>query len=123
MRELRKQKQAAIEAVARHFSATWEGGEEPADAYVTIAAKRVAVEVVTIKRVGNRRGDAKPRLRIDRVALLLVGGLQHALHGSVPNGKRVEMTNMAPIRLSGKTGDEMHDQIQWYLAHRSAERD
>src|SRR5205085_9899147 len=93
MSELRKQKQAAIEAVARHFSATWEGGEEPADAYVTIAAKRVAVEVVTIKRVGNRRGDAKPRLRFDRVALRLVGGLQAALHGSVPDGKPA----LAPI--------------------------
>src|SRR6059058_2662523 len=40
MSELRKQKQAAIEAVARHFSATWEGGEETADAYVTHPRER-----------------------------------------------------------------------------------
>jgi len=123
MSELRKQKQAAIEAVARHFSATWEGGEEPADAYVTIAAKRVAVEVVTIKRVGNRRGDAKPRLRFDRVALRLVGGLQAALHGSVPDGKTVLVTITAPIRLAAKTAAALEDQIRSHLAHRSAQRE
>ena len=123
MSELRKQKQAAIEAVARHFSATWEGGEEPADAYVTIAAKRVAVEVVTIKRVGNRRGDAKPRLRFDRVALRLVGGLQAALHGSVPDGKTVLVTITAPIRLAAKTAAALEEQIRSHLAHRSAQRE
>ncbi|HEY2444605.1 MAG TPA: hypothetical protein VGI20_02575 [Rhizomicrobium sp.] len=40
MRESRTQKQAAIEAVVRHFSASWEMDEEGSpNAYVTIAGK------------------------------------------------------------------------------------
>jgi hypothetical protein len=45
MNELRKQEQAAIEAVAGHFSATWEKGEGPPDAYIAIGGKRIAVEI------------------------------------------------------------------------------
>jgi hypothetical protein len=47
---MRKQKQAAIEAIARHFSATWEKGEDPPDAYLMFARKRIAIEVATIKQ-------------------------------------------------------------------------
>src|SRR5262249_5743688 len=40
---LRKREQAAIEAVAGHFSATWEKGEGPPDAYIASARKRKPV--------------------------------------------------------------------------------
>ena len=33
MRDLKKQERTAIEAVARRFSATWEKGSDPPDAY------------------------------------------------------------------------------------------
>ena len=77
MSGLRKHERAALEAVARHFSATWEKGEIPPDAYLTIARKRIAVEVTTIKqRIADRGGLTTPRLRFDRVALGLVRRLQ-----------------------------------------------
>ena len=80
MSGLRKHERAALEAVARHFSATWEKGEGPPDAYLTIARKRVAVEVTTIKqRIADRGGLTTPRLRFDRVALGLVRRLQARL--------------------------------------------
>ena len=57
MPKLRKREQAAIEAVARHFSATWEkGGEDSPYAYVTIPGKRIAVEVTAIKHRIAERG-------------------------------------------------------------------
>jgi hypothetical protein len=57
MSKLRKREQAAIEAVARHFSATWEiGKEDSPDAYVTIAGKQIAVEVTAIKRTTGAKG-------------------------------------------------------------------
>jgi hypothetical protein len=59
-----KRERAALEAVARHFSVTWEKGEAPPDAYLTIARKRIAVEVTTTKlRIAERGGLTKPRLR------------------------------------------------------------
>ena len=74
-----KRERAALEAVARHFSATWEKGEAPPDAYLTIARKRIAVEVTTTKlRIAERGGLTKPRLRFDRVALGFVRRLQAA---------------------------------------------
>jgi hypothetical protein len=50
MSGLGKRARAALEAVAGHFSATWEKGEAPPDAYLTIARKRIAVEVTTTKQ-------------------------------------------------------------------------
>ena len=39
MRDLTKQERAAIEAVARRFSATWEQGSDPPDACIRVAGK------------------------------------------------------------------------------------
>ena len=79
-----KRERAALEAVARHFSETWEKGEAPPDAYLTIAGKRIAVEVTTTKlRIAERGGLTKPRLRFDRVALGFVRRLQAALEDNI----------------------------------------
>jgi hypothetical protein len=120
MSALRKHEQAAIKAVARHFRATWEKGEDPPDAYVTIAGKRIAVAVTTIKqRTADRGGLTKPRLRFDKVALRLVRALQAALRESVPDGRTVMLTITAPIRLPAKTAAALEDKIRIYLARRS----
>jgi hypothetical protein len=114
MSGLRKREQAAIEAVARHFSATWEtGGEESPDAYLTIAGKRIAVDVTAIKQKIAERGSlAKPRLRFDRVALGLVADLQAALRESIPIGQTVIVTVTAPIRLPSKTAAALEEKIR-----------
>ena len=74
MRDLKKQERTAIEAVARRFSATWEKGSDPPDAYIMVAGKRVAVDITTLKRRGTDQGNAaKPRLKFDKVATRLIG--------------------------------------------------
>ena len=79
MSGLGQRERDVLAAVARHFSATWEKGEAPPDAYLTIAGKRIAVEVTTTKlRIAERGGLTKPRLRFDRVALGFVRRLQAA---------------------------------------------
>ena len=121
MSGLRKHERAALEAVARHFSATWEKGEDPPDAYLTIARKRVAVEVTTIKqRIADRGGLTTPHLRFDKVALGLVRRLQARLCESVPDGKTVILTITAPIRVPAKTTAALEDKIRTYLSRRSA---
>jgi hypothetical protein len=123
MSKLRKQEQAAIEVVASHFSATWEKGDGGSpDAYVTIAGKRIAVEVTAIKQRIAGRGDlTKPRLRFDKVALRLVGGLQAALSEFVPDGEAVVLAITAPIRLPSKTAAALESKIRERLARRSAQ--
>jgi len=121
MNELKNQEKAAIEAVAGHFSATWEKGEGPPDAYIVIGERRIAVEITTIRqRLVNRGISTKPRLRFDRVAIGFVRRLQIALHDSVPDGKTVILTVTAPIRLSSKTAEALEDKIRACLARRTA---
>ena len=122
MSGLGQRERAVLAAVARHFSATWEKGEAPPDAYLTIARKRIAVEVTTIKqRIADRGGLTKPRLRFDRVALGLVRRLQATLCESVPDGKTVILTITAPIRVPSKTAAALEDNIRTYLARQSAQ--
>jgi len=121
MSGLGKRARAALEAVASHFSATWEKGEAPPDAYLTIAGKRIAVEVTTAKqRLADRGGLTKPRLRFDRVALRVVRRLQEALSASVPDGRTLILTITAPIRVPSKTAAALEDNIRTYLARQSA---
>lgn len=119
-----KRERAAIEAVARHFSATWEKGEAPPDAYLTIAKKRIALEVTTIRpRVADRGGLTTSRLRFDLVALGFVRRLQAALGESVPDGKTLIVTITAPIRVPSKTAAALEGKIRTCLACRSAQVD
>ena len=122
MSGLGKRERAALEAVARHFSATWEKGEAPPDAYLTIARKRIAVEVTTTKqRIADQDGLTKPRLRFDRVALGFVRRLQAALSASVPDGRTLILTITAPIRVPSKTAAALEDNIRTYIARQSAQ--
>jgi hypothetical protein len=120
MSELRKPERVAIEAVAQHFSATWDNGEQPPDAYVKIG-KKIAVDITAIKRrMIKWDGQAKPRLRFDKVVIRLISRLQSGLHQVVPDGKTLIVTVTAPIRLPGKTADTLEDKILRSLTHRSA---
>ena len=117
----RKQELAAIEAVARHFSATWEKGKGPHDAFLVVGGKRVAVEVTAIKRrIAGLDRFPKPRLRFDKVALRVVSALQASLGEVVPEGETAIVTITAPIRLASKTTAAVEDKIRDCLARRSA---
>jgi hypothetical protein len=122
MRDLKKQERTAIEAVARRFSATWEPGSDPP--MLTVAGKRVAVEITTFKRRGTGQGNAaKPRLRFDKVATRLMERLQATLSKTVPDGVTVVLTITAPIRLPSKTAASLEDKIQTLLGRGSPGQD
>ena len=85
MRDLKKQERSAIEAVAKGFSATWENGGDPPDAYIVVVGKRIAVDITTLKRRGTGQGNAaEPCLRFDKVATRLIEPLQATLGETVP---------------------------------------
>ena len=69
-----------------------------------MVAKSPAIDADTIEReIIARLEAAKLRLRFDKVALRLVGGLKAALASVVPEGETVVFTISAPIRLPAKT--------------------
>jgi hypothetical protein len=119
MGKVGKREQAAIEAVAKQFSATWEiaDGAWP-DAYLTTRGKRIAVDIVAIK--AKIADTAKPRLRFDKSVLRLFDGVRAAVTGSVPDGTSVLFTVTAPIRLRAKTAGALEVQIRDGLARRAA---
>jgi hypothetical protein len=120
--DLNKQERAAIEAVARRFSATWEKGSDLPDAYILVAGRRVAVDITTLKRRGT--GNAtKPRLRFDKVATRLIERLQAAVGETVPVGMTVVLTITAPIRLPSKTAAALEEKMPALLRRRSPGRD
>jgi hypothetical protein len=124
MRDLKKQERTAIEAVARQFSATWDKGSDPPDAYIMVAGKRVAVDITTLKRRGTGQGNAaEPRLRFDKVATGLIERLQATLGKTVPDGTTVLLTITAPIRLPSKTATSLEDKIQTLLGRGLPGRD
>lgn len=124
MRDLKKQERTAIEAVARRYSATWEKGSDPPDAYITFAGKRVAVDITILKRRGSGRPNAaKPGLRFDKVATRLIERLQASLGETVPDGMTVLLTISAPIRLPSKTAALLEDKIQTLVGRGSRGRD
>jgi hypothetical protein len=124
MRDLKKQERAAIEAVAKRFSATWEEGIDSPDVHMTVAGKRVVVDVTTLKRRGTGQVDtAKPGLRFDKVATRLIERLQSALGETVPDGTTVLLTVTAPIRLPSKTTASLEDKVQTLLGRGSTGRD
>ncbi len=120
MRDLRPPERAALDAVARRLSATWEEGGDSADAHLTVAGRRIAVDVATLERRDTDRDDpAKVRLRFDKVVIRLMERLQAALGETVPEGTTVLATVTAPIRLAAKTAAELEAKI-WALLGRSS---
>jgi hypothetical protein len=124
MSDLTKQERTAIEAVAKHFSAKWKKGDDPSDAYLTVAGKRVAVDIATLKPPGTGRANAaKPRLRFDKSATRLMEHLRAALGETAPDGVTVLLTITAPIRLRSKTATVLEDKIQALLGQKTLRRD
>jgi hypothetical protein len=116
---MKKQERAAIEHVAKHFSATWEECDGSPKSRMVIAGKRVAIEIATIKQRGAAPAiTIKPRLRVDKTALGLIERLRTGLDKSVPDGRTVIVTVTAPIRQDSKTSAVLEQTIRATLAGR-----
>ncbi len=116
----KKQACTAIAAIAKRFSATWETSSDSANAALTVAGKKVAVEIATLKRRGpGQAHEAKPHLRFDRVATRLMERLEATFSDTVPAGTTVLLTVTAPIRLPAKTAASLEEKIRTLVGRRS----
>ena len=115
---------SVIEAVARHFSATWQSGEDPPDAYMTVGGWRIAVDVAVIaQQPPGRARAAKARLREDKVALRVLRSIESALAVHVPDGKTVILTLGAPIKVPSKLVAALTNVLLAYLESGTEEVD
>jgi hypothetical protein len=121
---MRSAQQSAIEAVAKHFSATWESAAEPSDAYLTVRGQKIALGIAVLSQQSSRQKSAtKVRLREDKVAQRVLRDLESALHAHVPAGKSVILTLGAPIKVSRKLVVALTDVLVTYLESGSVEVD
>ena len=122
--ELRKAEQLAIEAVARHFSATWQPGDGPPDAYLVADARRIALDVAIVAPQPPGRGPVtKARMREDKVALRVLRDIESALRAEVPDGKTIIFTLGAPIKVPAKLVAALTSTLQIYFANGAEEVD
>ena len=121
---MRSAQQSAIEAVAKHFSATWESAAEPSDAYLTVRGQKIALGIAVLSQQSSRQKSVtKVRLREDKVAQRVLRDLESALHAHVPAGKSVILTLGAPIKVSRKLVIALTDVLVTYLESGSVEVD
>jgi hypothetical protein len=116
-----RSERTAIAAVAQHLAAAGDRSRGSADPALTVAGKRIVLEVVAIRAKAARASRTmKPRLRLDRVALGLMDRLRVAVEASVPEDRTIIVTITAPIRLASKTAASMASSIRRRLARRAA---
>jgi hypothetical protein len=121
---MRSAQQSAIEAVAKHFSATWESAAEPSDAYLTVRGQKIALGIAVLSQQSSRQKSVtKVRLREDKVAQRVLRDLESALHAPEPAGKSVILTLGAPIKVSRKLVVALTDVLVTYLESGSVEVD
>jgi hypothetical protein len=115
--QLKPDEQFVISALADHLNGTWSAGEDPPDAYLTIGAETVAVEISTLtQHVVNERGGTKARLSEDSTALWLANELDKELCKIIPTGREVVLTLRAPISEARRTKEDLKDRIMRLIA-------
>jgi hypothetical protein len=98
--------QAAIAAVAREFTADWNGR------YLVLDGRLIALEIVALGQKAARDDSVRPRLRFDRVVLRLFADLRAAVSDVIAQDQAVIVTVTAPVRMGGKTAEAIADRIR-----------
>ena len=107
-----------ISALADHLHGTSSAGEDPPDAYLTMGAETVAVEISTLtQHVVDERGGTHARLSEDSTALWLADELDKELCKAIPGGRMVLLTLRAPIVKARRTKEELKDRILRLVAN------
>lgn len=112
----------ALGAVAKHFSAPWQSGEGPPDAYLTVAGRRVGVDIAVLPRQRPGRNPVpKARFRDDAVARRVLRNLESAVRAHVPDGKALVLTLGAPIKEPNKVLAALTEMLLSHLRSGGAE--
>jgi len=115
--QLRTDEEHAIRVVTAHFGGTWRPGEDPPDAYLTVGATEVAVEISTLsQQVPGERGSMIPRYSEDATALWVIRELKNALRSTIPDDRMVLVVMSSPVLAARKVLPQLTKLIQQYIA-------
>jgi hypothetical protein len=119
----KKHEQTVCDAIAARFGATRDG-VGGAKAYIKVAGKRVALDILSLK-VGRAAEvkATKPHLRFDKVVVWLIERLRSTFSTTVPDGVTVVVTVTAPIRIASKTAAAIEEKVHAVLPRGSRSRD
>lgn len=117
---LREDETFAIEAVAKAFAGSWAPGPNPPDAYLTLGARTIAVEISTLtQHVTDARGT-RPRLSDDIVAVKIANELNAELGHLLPDGHTIGLIIRSPIANRRKTQAALAEKLRKLIADLAA---
>jgi hypothetical protein len=94
---LREDEEFVIKAVANAFSGTWQPGEDPPDAYLTVGTEVIAVEISTLTQHVTDNEGTRPRLSDDIPTARLADALNDELQNEIPDGHTIGLVLSSPI--------------------------
>jgi hypothetical protein len=106
--ELREDEQFVMKALCQRYSATWQPGEDPPDAYLICDQQKIAVEVSSLVQHMHDGHQRISREGIDRATMKLAPELQTQLGTLIPDGFRLLVGMLrTPLRQFSKTKCEL----------------
>jgi hypothetical protein len=112
---LRDDEQFVIVAVSKAFSAPWRLGKNPPDAYLDLTFGTVAVEISTLVQPITSANETLPKKSVERPILDIGEELNHILQGLIPDGYRVSVHFLPPLREAAKTKRKIASVIRSFL--------
>lgn len=114
--QLREDEQFVMTSIARNLSATWRPGENPPDAYLTLDAVTVAVEITTLTQYVTDDRGTRPRLSDDSATAQFANALDDELGRLIPDGSAIGLVLSSPILELRKTRSRLAQIIRAHLA-------
>jgi hypothetical protein len=106
--ELREDAQFVMNALCQRYSATWEPGEDPPDAYMICGQQKIAVEVSSLVQHMHDGQQPISREGIDQATIKLAPELQAQLGALIPDGFRLHVGLLhTPLRHFSQTKREL----------------
>lgn len=123
MAELSKAEKFALDAVAKHFSTTWQSGDGPPHGSMTLGGGQVTLDVAVLTQHLEEKRAGKARLREDKVARRVLSDIENALRAYMPDGQTLVFTLGAPIKVPKLLVTTLTNTVLAYLASGAAEAD
>ncbi len=114
--QLRKDEEFAITSLATAFSGTWRPGENPPDAYLTLRANTVAVEISTLTQYVTDGNGTRSRLSDDLATAAFANVLDEELKHLIPDGFTIGLVLSSPIHQHHKTKTKLAQILREHIA-------
>jgi hypothetical protein len=113
---LREDEEFVIASIASSLSGSWRPGENPPDAYLTLGAATVAVEISTLTQYVTDDKGTRSRLSDDIPTAAFADSLNDELQHLIPDGYTIGLVLSSPIFEHRKTKAQLAQIIRGHIA-------